>query len=55
MRTTYDLKIKVNCCICSKELIPGDYVYGACHDCAKRAIARRAKLTKITVQVKEMA
>ena len=29
--------------ICLKELIRGDYVYGACHDCAKRAITQRLK------------
>ena len=31
------------CGICLKELIRGDYVYGACHDCAKRAITQRLK------------
>lgn len=29
------------CGICFKELIRGDYVYGACHDCAKHAISQR--------------
>ena len=34
------------CGICFKELIRGDYVYGACHDCAKRAISQRLKDVK---------
>jgi len=34
------------CGICFKKLIRGDYVYGACHACAKRAISQRLKDVK---------
>jgi len=34
------------CGICFKKLIRGDYVYGACHDCAKRTISQRLKDVK---------
>ena len=34
------------CGVCSKKLVRGDYVYGACHECAKRAIANRIKDAK---------
>jgi len=33
----------MNCGICGKYLIPGNYVYGACHDCAGKTI--RAAMT----------
>ena len=28
----------MDCNICGKQLIRGDYVYGACHPCARQAI-----------------
>ncbi len=31
------------CMICKKHLIRGDYVYGACHACARIAIASSAR------------
>ena len=47
MRLPEEMKYGTQKCgICSKELIPGDYVYGVCHDCAKRAISQRLKDVK---------
>ena len=28
------------CCICNKQLVRGDFVYGACHECAHIAIEK---------------
>lgn len=46
-RNEVEEMIKVDKCgICFKKLIRGDYVYGACHDCAKRTISQRLKDVK---------
>lgn len=37
MRTT------TQCGICSKTLLSGDCVYGACHECAKKTIHNRMR------------
>ena len=34
---------KMNCAICKKSLMRGDYIYGACHSCAKKAITKASK------------
>ena len=35
--------LEVQCIVCGKELIRGDYIYGACHKCTKIAIDRMVK------------
>lgn len=35
--------LEVQCIVCGKELMRGDYIYGACHKCTKIAIDRMVK------------
>ena len=36
----------MNCGICSKHLVSGDYVYGACHSCARKVINKAKVINK---------
>jgi uncharacterized protein YuzB (UPF0349 family) len=42
---TYAIKVEqiTYCGICEKSLVRGDYVYGACHECARKVIHQASK------------